>query len=150
MASAALHALAATSPKDLTQHSELGQRRLHDLVIHCQAAGLTAPVDNSNDVALLHTLFDVALQNGLGAVVYDYVVEVAADKYCTSRWIHVTALTLHSWCTVLHCHIMSIHFSGARCHNAPKALPLQTAKRAHASHMLKPVDISFFHCAVIL
>lgn len=85
MASAALHALTATAPKDLTRPGDLGKSRLHELVIQCQAAGLTAPVDTSNDVALLHALFHVALQNGLGAVVYDYVVEVAADKYCTSR-----------------------------------------------------------------
>ena len=85
MASAALSALVGTAPKDLTLQGDLGKRRLHELVTQCQAAGLAAPVDSSNDVAMLHTLFDVALQNGLGSVVYDYVVEVAADKYCTSR-----------------------------------------------------------------
>ena len=87
MASAALHALAATAPKDLTRQGSLGNSKLHELVNQCQAAGLAAPVDGSNEVGLLHALFDVALQNGLGSVVYDYVVEVAADKYCTSRCV---------------------------------------------------------------
>jgi len=85
MASAALSALAATAPRDLTRDSEHGRIKSHELVIQCQTAGLAAPVDASNDVAVLHALFDIALQNGLGSVVYDYVVEVAADKYCTSR-----------------------------------------------------------------
>ena len=85
MASAALLAVAATAPKDLTGQGDHGKTKLHKLVIQCQAAGLAAPVDGSNDVALLHAFFDVALQHGLGSVVYDYVVEVAADKYCTSR-----------------------------------------------------------------
>ena len=49
------------------------------------AAGLTTAPAGDNDVALLHALFDVALRNGLGSVVYDYVVEVCSDKYCTSR-----------------------------------------------------------------
>ena len=88
MASAALSALVATAPKDLTLQDDLGKRRLHELVTQCQAAGLAAPVDSSNDVAMLHTLFDVALSNGLGSVVHDYVVEVAADKYCRSRCGH--------------------------------------------------------------
>jgi E3 ubiquitin-protein ligase HOS1 len=85
MASAALHALAAIAPKELTRSGDLGISRLHELVIQCQAGGLAAPVDTSNEVAMLHALFDVALQNGLGTLVYDYVEEVAADKYCTSR-----------------------------------------------------------------
>ena len=85
MASAALSALVATAPQDLTLQDDLGKHTLHELVTQLQAAGLAAPVDSSNDVAMLHTLFDVALHNGLGSVVYDYVVEVAADKYCTSR-----------------------------------------------------------------
>ena len=85
MASAALHALSATAPKDLTRQGDHGRSKLHELVIQCQAAGLIAAVDGSNEVALLHALFSVALQNGLGSMVYDYVVEVAADKYCTSR-----------------------------------------------------------------
>ena len=85
MASAALYALAATAPKDLTREGEYEKSRLHELVMQCQSAGLAAPVDGSNEVALLHALFDVALHNGLGSVVHDYVIEVAADKYCTSR-----------------------------------------------------------------
>lgn len=57
-----------------------------ELLNQCRAAGLTAAPVSDNDVAILHALFDVALHSGLGSLVYDYVVEVCSDKYCTSRY----------------------------------------------------------------
>ena len=85
MASAALCKLAQVSSRDLTRPGASGNRILHELLIQCRAAGLTAASLSDDDVANLHSIFDVALQYGLALAVYDYVVEVCSDKYCTSR-----------------------------------------------------------------
>lgn len=84
-ASAALQRLAAVAPRDLVRLTQSGRRLFHELLLQCRAAGLTAGPNSEHDVAHLHALFDVALQYGLGSLVYDYVVEVCSDKYCTSR-----------------------------------------------------------------
>ena len=85
MSSSALQKLAAVAPRDLVRVTQSRRRSFHDLLLQCRAAGLTAAPSSDNDVAHLHALFDVALQYGLGSLVYDYVVEVCSDKYCTSR-----------------------------------------------------------------
>lgn len=85
MSAAALDALAGSRPGDwLTQRSESGSRLLHTLHEQCSAAGLTPQSVAQDDVATLHALFDVALEQGLGELLVDYVVEVCSDPFLTS------------------------------------------------------------------
>lgn len=86
MSASALQRLAAVAPRDLVRVTQSGRRLFHELLLQCRAAGLTAGPSSEHDVAHLHALFDVALQYGLGSLIYDYVVEVCSDKYCTSRF----------------------------------------------------------------
>ena len=85
MGTEVLQRLASAAPRDLVRTGPSGRTLLHDILLECRAAGVTAAPAGDNDVALLHALFDVALSNGLGCLVYDYVVEVCSDRYCTSR-----------------------------------------------------------------
>jgi hypothetical protein len=101
----ALLRLASAAPRDLVRTGPSGRRLLHDILLDCRAAELTTAPASDNDVALLHALFDVALRNGLGSLVYDYVVEVCSDKYCTSR--QVPSEPLHVMPVVLHLHHLS-------------------------------------------
>ncbi|EIE19378.1 hypothetical protein COCSUDRAFT_44718 [Coccomyxa subellipsoidea C-169] len=103
MSASALQKLAAVAPRDLVRVTQSGRRLFHDLLLQCRAAGLTAAPNSDNDVAHLHALFDVALQYGLGSLVYDYVVEVCSDKYCTSSDA-LEAYLLDGECVKKWCH----------------------------------------------
>ena len=107
MSASALQRLAAVAPRDLVRVTQSGRRLFHELLLQCRAAGLTAGPNSEHDVAHLHALFDIALQYGLGSLVYDYVVEVCSDKYCTSRFgplfsgSPVLMLYTHGWSLML-------------------------------------------------
>jgi hypothetical protein len=81
----ALQNLISVPTRDLVTITASGRRNSYELLVQCRSAGLTAASLADNDVAHLHALFDVALHYGLGTFIYDYVVEVCSDKYCTSR-----------------------------------------------------------------
>ncbi|BDA43683.1 E3 ubiquitin-protein ligase HOS1 [Coccomyxa sp. Obi] len=103
MSASALQRLAAVAPRDLVRVTQSGRRLFHELLLQCRAAGLTAGPNSEHDVAHLHALFDVALQYGLGSLVYDYVVEVCSDKYCTSSDA-LEAYLLDGECVKKWCH----------------------------------------------
>lgn len=77
--------LANTSPKTYLQRSPSGFSHLQDLYQQCIEADLVpAAAVASDDIARLHSLFDVALDHGMGSLVLDYVNEVCADRLLTS------------------------------------------------------------------
>jgi hypothetical protein len=68
--------LVSASPRSFLKKDAAGERLLSSLLLQCRQAGLTAASVADDDVQRLFALFDVALENGLGCVVQDYVVEV--------------------------------------------------------------------------
>ena len=82
---AALQRLASVSPQDLVKVTASGHRLLYDLFVECAQARLCHAAGASDDLQRLHAVFTVALNNGLGSLIHDYVVEVCSDSSFTSR-----------------------------------------------------------------
>ena len=75
--------VAATIPRQLT-FMNAGERNLQTVYTTLCAHGLAA-VDAVDDISKLFSVFDAAVDKGMGCYVNDYVVEVCADKYLTSN-----------------------------------------------------------------
>ena len=92
----ALRRLASTAPRDLPRAGAAsGQRPLQSLAAELLASGAASESQGAvgagfgrgddADVAALGTIFDAAVDTGLGCVVLDYVAEVCEDPLLTSR-----------------------------------------------------------------
>jgi hypothetical protein len=68
----ALEALAATAPTEHLRRSPDGTSKLGQLYGLAAAAGLVPPTA-ADDIARLHSLFEMALDHGLGGIVLDYI-----------------------------------------------------------------------------
>ena len=71
-----LDALAQTPLTSYLQRLPTGLTTLQTLYDLASEAGLV-PASASDDIARLHALFDVALDNGMGSLVRDYVTELS-------------------------------------------------------------------------
>lgn len=70
-----LEELAGTAPQTYLQKQPSGQSTLRELYALAAQANLVPP-SAQDDIARLHSLWDVALDHGLGGLVRDYVSEV--------------------------------------------------------------------------
>ncbi|MCJ1241740.1 histone deacetylase hos1 [Varicellaria rhodocarpa] len=99
-AAAALQQLATSAPADLTQKRS-GLRMVRALFEQCRSAGLTT-ASPTTDVEALGSVFDVALRNGLGCLVLDYIQEVCSSSSLVSSDPIEAALldgaTVEQWC----------------------------------------------------
>lgn len=95
-----LQQLAATGPATFI-HKSASVRIVRRLYDQCISARLTA-VKASTDVKALGVVFEVALQNGLGCLVLDYVHEVCSSSNLVSSDPVDAALldgaTVEHWC----------------------------------------------------
>lgn len=96
----ALRRLASTPPRDLPRAGAAsGERPLKSLAADLRASGAASDATGAvgagfgrgddADVAALGTIFDAALDAGLGCLVLDYVAEVCEDPLLTSRFVLV-------------------------------------------------------------
>jgi hypothetical protein len=101
----ALTALASTPPRQYLQRSEASESStLQHLYNQCVEAGLLpASAAAIDDITRLHSLFDVALDHGMGSLVLDHVVDVCADRLLTSS-DPVQAFLLDGECVRRWCH----------------------------------------------
>ena len=77
MAQAALDALIDTSPREY--FARRGQEtRLQALHAQCVSAGLCPALAAPDDVTRLYSLFNLAVAQGFGSLVVDYLAEVRA------------------------------------------------------------------------
>lgn len=92
----ALRRLASTPPRDLPRAGTAsGERPLQSLAAELRASGAASDSTGAvgagfgrgddADVAALGTVFDAAVDAGLGCLVLDYVAEVCEDPLLTSR-----------------------------------------------------------------
>ena len=92
----ALRRLASTPPRDLPRAGAAsGKRPLQSLAAELRASGAASNSTGAvgagfgrgddADVAALGTVFDAAVDAGLGCLVLDYVAEVCEDPLLTSR-----------------------------------------------------------------
>ena len=92
----ALRRLASTPPRDLPRAGAAsGERPLQSLAAELRASGAASDSTGAvgagfgrgddADVAALGTVFDAAVDAGLGCLVLDYVAEVCEDPLLTSR-----------------------------------------------------------------
>mmetsp|Transcript_29148 Transcript_29148/g.82179 ORF Transcript_29148/g.82179 Transcript_29148/m.82179 type:complete len:721 (-) Transcript_29148:300-2462(-) len=85
---AALEKLASTQVRDLLAKTHREERRLALLYHECKLAGLVSvfavPSYELDDIKRLHSLFDVALENGMTYVIIDYLNEICHDEYAVS------------------------------------------------------------------
>lgn len=99
-AMSALQQLASTAPATYTQRAN-GLRVVRALYEQCSSAKLTA-LTAASDVEALGVVFNVALHNGLGCVVLDYVLEVCSSSNLVSSDPVDAALldgaTVQQWC----------------------------------------------------
>ncbi|DBB06880.1 hypothetical protein WJX82_003376 [Trebouxia sp. C0006] len=97
---AALQQLADASPASYIQKSE-GVRTIRRLFECCKDARLSTG-QAQTDVAALEAVFDVALRNGLGCLILDYVQEVCTSRFLVSSDPVDAALldgsTIEQWC----------------------------------------------------
>lgn len=98
----ALQQLADAAPASYIQKSN-GIRTVRQFFQRCKEARLTS-VQAQTDVAALEALFDVALRNGLGCLILDYVQEVCTSRVLVSSDPVDAALldgsTVEQWCCV--------------------------------------------------
>ncbi|GAB4815684.1 hypothetical protein N2152v2_002730 [Parachlorella kessleri] len=100
----ALAALAATPPRQYVQRLETGASTLQELYARCLEAGvLPATAAALDDISRLHSLFDLALDHGLGSLVLDYVTDVCGDRLLTSS-DPVQAFLMDGECVRRWCH----------------------------------------------
>jgi len=96
----ALQQLADASPASYIQKSS-GVRTVRRLFECCKGARLTSG-QAQTDVAALEAVFDVALRNGLGCLILDYVQEVCTSRVLVSSDPVDAALldgsTIEQWC----------------------------------------------------
>jgi hypothetical protein len=76
MATAALQALAHTSPNSYLNESDSGISVLANLHDQCRSAGMLSSSSADDDAERLYGIFNVALECGLGSLVLDYVAQV--------------------------------------------------------------------------
>lgn len=92
----ALRRLASIPPRDLPRAGAAsGERPLQSLAAELRASGAVSDSTgavgagfgrgDAADVAALGTVFDAAVDAGLGCLVLDYVAEVCEDPLLTSR-----------------------------------------------------------------
>lgn len=100
VAATVLQQVANTAPADYI-HRTHGIRIVRKLYEHCISARLTA-VKAPTDVEALGVVFHVALRNGLGCLVLDYVHEVCSSSNLVSSDPVDAALldgaTVERWC----------------------------------------------------
>ena len=100
LTAAALQQLADASPASYIQKSS-GVRNIRRLFECCKDARLTTG-QAQTDVAALEAVFDVALRNGLGCLILDYVQEVCTSRVLVSSDPVDAALldgsTIEQWC----------------------------------------------------
>ena len=87
MADVVLGKLAAIPATALPRLAADGVRPIQALYEESLRARLIS-IDARDDVERLYLLFDLALAQGLGCLVLDYVTEVCSDPFCTSRSVH--------------------------------------------------------------
>ncbi len=96
----ALQQLADAAPSSYIQKSH-GVRTVRQLYERCKDAHLTS-AHAQTDVAALEAAFDVALRNGLGCLILDYVQEVCTSRVLVSSDPVDAALldgsTVEQWC----------------------------------------------------
>lgn len=96
----ALQQLADAAPASYISKVD-GVRTIRHLYESCKAAHLIS-ADAQTDVAALEAVFDVALRNGLGCLVLDYVHEVCTSRVLVSSDPVDAALldgsTVERWC----------------------------------------------------
>ena len=99
-ADAALQHLAYATPASYI-HKIQGTRRIRILYERCREARLSSS-EAQSDVAALEAVFDVALRNGLGCLILDYVQEVCTSRVLVSSDPVDAALldgsTIEQWC----------------------------------------------------
>ena len=99
-AATVLQQLAATGPATFVHKSD-SQRIVRKLYEQCKSARLTA-LKAPTDVEALGVVFEVALRNGLGCLVLDYVHEVCSSSNLVSSDPVDAALldgaTIERWC----------------------------------------------------
>lgn len=99
-AATVLRQVATTAPADFISktHGTRAVRKLYEQCISARLTAVTAP----SDVEALGVLFDVALRNGLGCLVLDYVHEVCSSSNLVSSDPIDAALldgaTVERWC----------------------------------------------------